>query len=288
MRRFLAMAAIFLIADGVRADAFDDYTNVHLAKLIASKNVEKVDKIAQEDLVAATEVLPGIRSAFIVVRNNDGRLTKMLVQAARQKAPKGETVDIFLIDRYVTFRDGDEKTVIAQAQNVRLFHDFRFNTDIGQVVPPAFPADLRFVAEGDKVHIETVGKAEMYLVTKHLAEAAPVKGAKVVAGAAFAPTHFNGVYKLYDDGRRSGELHLKIGDKGGISGAYYSDKDGAKYEVEGQVGPNPPSGIQFRIAFPRTAQFYTGWMFTGDARAITGFANLQGVETGFYAIRKEE
>jgi hypothetical protein len=42
------------------------------------------------------------------------------------------------------------------------------------------------------------------------------------------------------------------------------------------------------ITFPRTLQQFSGCMFTGDARAITGFSRLQERETGFYAVRMEE
>src|SRR5439155_14711115 len=129
--------------------------------------------------------------------------------------------------------------------------------------------------------VEPVGKAELYVLTKPLPEAAPKKAAKLVVGAAFEPRYFNGKYKLYDDGRRSGTLHLQVGAGGEVTGAYYSDKDGQKYEVTGKVGP-APHAIQFRVQFPRTVQEFQGWMFTGNGAAITGVSRLQDRETGFY------
>ncbi|MCS7047452.1 MAG: hypothetical protein NZO58_13930, partial [Gemmataceae bacterium] len=86
---------------------------------------------------------------------------------------------------------------------------------------------------------------------------------------------------------RSGTLHLKVADNGQVSGAFYSDKDGSKYEVEGKIG-NPNHTITFLITFPRTVQHFTGAMFTGDGKAIAGFARLQERETAFYAVRIEE
>src|SRR5207245_343278 len=125
-----------------------------------------------------------------------------------------------------TYKEGEERTVLAQGQNVRLFDGFQFNLDLGQVVPAAVGGDLRFVAAEGKVALRPVGKAEMFLLTKPLPEAAPKKSAKVAVGDKFEPRLFNGVYKLYDDGRRSGTLHLKVLQGGEVEGAYYSDKDG--------------------------------------------------------------
>jgi hypothetical protein len=273
----------------VRADSFDDYTNRHLMKVVDSKNAEKVKNLSLEDLVVNSQVLPGHRSsAFLIVRTNEGRLAKLLVQAARQKVSKDESVPILLIERFVTFLDGEDRTVIAEAKNVRLFSDFRLSLDIGQIVPTALAADLRFSAEKNKFSVEPVGKAELFLVTKHLPEAAPEKGGKVAVGAKFEPQSFNGVYKLEDDGKRGGKLHLKVGTNGTVGGFFYSDDNGAKYDVEGQVSATPINNIQFRITYPRSTQFFTGWMFMSDGRLITGFSRINEREAGFLATRLPE
>jgi hypothetical protein len=74
---------------------------------------------------------------------------------------------------------------------------------------------------------------------------------------------------------------------GDVLGHYYSDKDGQKYEVSGKAG-GPAHRIEFRVTFPRTVQFFQGFMFTGDARAIAGTSRLEDRETGFYAVRVPE
>ena len=287
MLRISTMALVLIAPALARADSFDNYTNPLLAKIAESKSAEKIDKLTTELLVDNARVLPGINGAFVVVKTNDNRWAKLLVQAARHKIDAEKSVPIALIERFVTFREGEERTILAKGENVRLFHDFRFNLDFGQVVPASLGGDLRFVAEGDKVYLEPIGKAEMYLVTKHLPEANPKKGPKVVVGEKFEPRYFNGVYKLYDDGRRSGTLQLQVLDNGDVDGWYYSDKDGQKYEVTGKVG-NPNHSIQFKVTFPRTIQLFQGFMFTGDGKAITGTSRLQERETGFYAVRLDE
>jgi hypothetical protein len=272
----------------LRADPFDDYTNRHLQKLVESKNVEKVKSASLQDLVLNVGSLPNVNSTYLVVRTNEGRFAKLLVQPARQKISKTESVPILMIERFVTFLDGEDRTVVAQGKNIRLFADFRFNLDIGQVVPASLPADLRFVSDGKNETLEPVGKAELFIVTKHLAEAAPPKGGKVAVGAAFVPQSFAGVYDLDDDGKRTGEMHLKVNETGGVTGSFYSAVGGTKYEVEGQVYPNPKSKVDLRILYPRSVQELTGWMFVSDGRAIVGVSKVNERETGFSATRKAD
>jgi hypothetical protein len=288
-RWILAVAAASILPACARADAFDNYINTILAKIPDAKSAEKIAKLTPAMMVQHSRVLPGISATFIVVKTNDNRFAKLLVLAASQKIPNQEPLPIVLVDRYVTYREGEERTIHANGQNVRLFTDFRFNLDIGQVVPMNAPADLRVVESKEGACLEPVGKAEMYLVTKHLPEANPMKPAKLVVGEKFEQRYFNGQYKLYDDGRRSGTLHLMIADAktGEVSGHYYSDKDGQKYEVSGKLSNSPQHQINFIITYPRTTQTFTGFLFTGDGRAITGTSRLQGNETGFYAVRIE-
>ena len=118
-------------------------------------------------------------------------------------------------------------------------------------------------------------------------EAKPVKTAKVVIGDTFESKYFAGTFKLHDDGKRSGTLKLTVDAEGNVDGAYYSDRDGQKYEVKGKVG-SPVNTIQFTVKFPRTEQVFQGWMFTGDGKAIVGTSRMVQHEAGFYAVRVEE
>jgi hypothetical protein len=286
MCRYLPLIVVLLVCQRAHADAFDYYTNDILAKVPKADGVQQVQELTPEMLVEHNRVLPHIKGAFLVVKTNDGRYSKLLVQAARQKVGN-KTLPILLIDRFVTYKDGEERMIVAEGKNIRLFQDFHFHVDIGQVVPASVGGDLRLVVTGDKTYVEPLGKAELYLVTKALPEAAPKKAEKVIVGASFEPKYFNGTYKLHVDGRRSGKLVLKVGEDGDINGWYYSDKDGAKYEVTGKVG-DTTHAIKFKVQLPRTPEEYQGWMFTGDGRAICGVARLQERESGFYALRLDE
>jgi hypothetical protein len=286
--RIFAVLALLILPNLVRADAFDNYINPILAKISEAKNVEKITKLTPAIMVEHSRALPGITSAFIVVKTNDDRYAKLLVMPGEQKIGPNKTAPIVIIQRFVTYREGEEREVHASGQGVHLFSDFRFNLDIGQVVPKDVGADLHVGTDKDGFFLEPIGKAEMYLVTKHLPEANPAKPKKLEIGAKFEMRYFNGAYKLYDDGRRSGKLEIKVAENGDISGFYYSDKDGKKYDVDGKISNAPQHRIDFRITFPRTIQDFTGYLFTGDGRAITGTSTLENLTTGFYALRIEE
>lgn len=283
----LAVLALLISTPLTRADSFDNYINPILAKAPEAKGVQEIKQLTPALIADHDQVLSDVSAAFLVVKTNESRWSKLLVQSARRKIDADNSVPILLIDRYVTYKEGDEQKVQAIGKNVNLFNGFRLNLDFGQVVPADFSADLRFVAEGDKMFLEPVGKAKMYLLTEPMPEAAPKKTGKLVVGESFEIRYFSGSYKLYDDGRRSGVLKLEVDDEGGVTGGLYSDKDGSKYEVVGKIGKEKHN-ITFMVKLPRTEQYFVGWMFTGDGKAITGTSELQSRKTGFYAVRIEE
>jgi hypothetical protein len=287
MRRFLTATLLFVgLPWAARADVFDNYTNEVLVKVPGAAGAKKVTALTPAELAEYRGAVPGVEGAFVVVKTNEGRFSKAILQPAQQKVKDGVKLRILLIERYVTYREGAEKTVDVAGGNVRLFEGFHFSLDLGQVVPSSVGGDLRFVTEGGKARVEPVGKAELYVLTKPLPEAAPKKAEKLVVGAKFEPRYFNGTYKLFDDGRRTATLRLKVEANNEVTGWYYSGKDGQKYEVSGKIG-SVPHAIQFKVTFPRSVQTFYGMLFTGDGRVLTGTSILQGRETGFYATRED-
>lgn len=289
MQRIAAIILVGLVSvvPGRTAEVFDYYVNPVLARAIEAKETKEVKQLTPALILANDRVLPHTTAAFLVVKTNSGRQAKLLVQVARQKIDAERSVPILLIDRYVTYKEGEERTVQAEGKGLHLFPGFRFSLDLGQVVPEELGGDLRFVVKDGKAYTEPVGKARLYLITRALPDAMPKKGAKFVAGETFEPRWFNGTYHLVSDGRRSGKLTLTVAEDGSVSGSYYSDKDGAKYPVRGEIG-SPKHTIQFTVKFPRSEEIFQGWLFTGDGQAIAGKSRLQEREAGFYAKRIEE
>jgi hypothetical protein len=287
LRFALTCLVALSLAAPARADVFDYYTNPALTRLAGAEGTQEVKKLSQRLLGEHDRMLTNVPGAFLLVKTNQARNAKLLVRVARQRIDGERFVPMLLIERYVTYKEGEERTIQASGKNLCLYPGFRLSLDLGQVVPESLGGDLRFVVEGDKVYTQPLGKAKLYLVTKELPDVVPKKGPKLVVGDTFEPRYFNGTYKLYDDGRRSGTLTLKVDDDGSVSGAYYSDKDGQKYEVHGRVG-TPQHAIQFTVKFPRAEQSFQGWLFTGDGQVLTGSSRLAERESGFYARRVEE
>jgi hypothetical protein len=270
-----------------RSDAFDWYVNPVLARAITAEGVVEKARLSPDEIGDHDRVLPALPYAFLIVKTNQGRNAKLLVQAGRQKIEGDRFLPILMVERYATYKEGEEETILTRGQNLSLYPAFRLSLDLGQVVPEELGGDLRFVVDGDKVNLEPVGKARLYLVTKALPDAEPKKGPKVVVKEPFEPRFFNGTYRLYDDGRRSGRLVLKVDEENIVTGAYYSDKDGQKYELRGRVG-NPAHSIQFTVVLPRTEQIFQGWLFTADGKVLTGSSRMLNREAGFYAVRVED
>ncbi len=283
----LVVLACLVAVRSARADVFDHYVNPVLAKALANEHVKQLKELAADEIGDNDHVLPNIPAAFLIVRTNENRLAKLLVQSARQKVPGTDrAIPMLLIERYVTYKEGEEQTVLASGKNVALFPGFRLSLDLGQVVPDDLGGDVQFVVDGDKIVARPVGKAKLYLVSKAIPGVEPKKGPKLVVGDAFEARYFTGTYKLYDDGRRSGKLVLKVEADNTVIGSYYSDRDGAKYDVYGQVG-KPLHSLQFTVKFPRTEQVFQGMLFTGDGRVLAGTSRMQEREAGFYAVREE-
>src|SRR5262249_26882531 len=135
-----------------------------------------------------------------------------------QKIGMDKTMPILYVERFVTYKEGEERTVVASGQKLSLFPGFRLSLDLGQIVPEQLGGDVRFVADGGKVFAEPVGKAKLYLLTEPVKEALPKREGKFVPGEKFEPRYFNGTFKLFDDGRRSGTLKLKVDAEGGRRG----------------------------------------------------------------------
>ncbi len=282
----LSSACLMAIAP-CRGDVFDRHTNPVLQKALETGDVQEVKSLSSESAFQHDRALPGVVGTFLIVRTNEGRNAKLLVQWARQKTGPDKSIPMVLIDRYTCYREGEERTLNSTGQNLSLFPGFQLSLDIGQLVPAELAADLA-CRLGDKgAVLEPVGKAKLYLVSKSLLpKPNPGKALPKPGEGPFDPKYFTGTYKLNDDGKRGGTLELLVKEGGEITGAYFSDGTGQKYEVSGKVG-SPKNSVQFTIRFPRADQVFHGWLFTGDARGLTGYSTMQERETGFYAVRVE-
>jgi hypothetical protein len=289
MRRFALLAALAVTPAG-RAEQFDYYMNPVLSKAVSDGTLKSVNELTGDQIAEYAGALPDSSSAFLVVATNDKRLAKLLVQPARQKFGADRQAPLLLIDKYVTFKGTTDRAVQASGQNLHLYPGLRLSLDIGQVVPEPLGGDLTVIAgekNPDALVVKPVKDARLYVVTKPIPGVVPKKAPKLVVGEAFETRFVAGRYKLHDDGRRTGTLKLEVADNGEITGTFTSDKDGREYEVQGKAG-TPKHAVTFTIKFPATTQAFTGYVFTGDAKAIAGTTKLLEREAGFYAERIED
>ena len=280
---------MFLLVLPAQADHFEHYVNPVLEKAVKDgKNVKELKEINSTQLADYGDVLADTANVFLIVRTNDDRWSKLLVQPARQRFGKDKQAPMLLIEKYVTFKEATERTVKAKGENVHVYPGMRLNLDIGQMVPEKLGGDLLVQEEGKEgFKLTPVGNAKIYVLTKPIPDLVPKKAEKLTVGATFEIRYFNGKYKLYDDGRRTGTLNLEVAESGEVTGSFYSDRDGAKYDVTGKVG-SPRHAIEFTVKFPQVAQNFNGFLFTGNGKAICGTSKMQDREAGFYAERVEE
>src|SRR5262245_38605907 len=109
---------VTLSSAAARADAFDHYTNPVLARLIGAEGTQEVKELSQRLLSQQDRVLTNVPGAFLVVKTNSGRNAKLLVHVARQRIDEDRFVPMLLVERYVTFREGEERTVQAGSKNL--------------------------------------------------------------------------------------------------------------------------------------------------------------------------
>jgi len=283
------MLALLFLAAPASAGQFDHYTNKVLRDAIDDKKFREIPELSSDMITEFDGVLPDATAAFVAVRTNEGRYAKLLVRRARVKI-KDDQLPLLQLVQFTTYREGTERAVQATGQAVHLYPGFRFHLDHGQVVPKEIGGDLEVVPAADNplsLTLKPVGKAQMYLVTEPLPGVVPKKAEKLVVGENFETRYFAGKYKLYDDGRRSGELTLAVDDKGEITGSLLSDQSGEKYELFGKAG-QPRHALRFTVKLPRTEQVFEGHLFTGNAKVLAGVSKMQGREVAFYAERIED
>lgn len=288
MHHYIGSITLLFILNGIiQADTFDRYTNSVLSKAVESSQVVAVEKLLPSQVVKHNTLFQETGSALLIVKTNQGHYAKVLVQFARQRNQQ-ETVPMALLERATSYKLGQERAIQAFSATVHLYDGFQYSFDLGQVVPTAIGGDVRYRHTVEGIYLEAVGKARMFLVTKHPQGVEEQKTTrKSAAGTAFESASLAGRYKLYDDGRRMAELVLSIAEDGTVTGSYTSEQSGRGYEISGKVHPTVKHQLNFTVKFPNTTQEFIGFAFTKQADVICGTTRMQGQEFGFYALREK-
>jgi hypothetical protein len=238
---------------------------------------------------ALPNVLRDSRSALLIATTDQGNLAGLLVAAALRRAPGSAAapVPVLVVERFETFDAGNLASRLARGKDLVLFDGFQVDLDSGLVVPEEQGGDLQFRAGGeDGPRLVALGKARLYTLARSpLPDAGTAAAAQPALGRVVRPGDFAGRYRLFANGQWSGTLDLKVDDAGGVSGRFRSDSSGAAYPLSGQVAPNVPHKVSFRIKFPRTQQDYEGFLWTEGKGAMAGTLTMLDRAYGFFAVR---
>ena len=279
-----AVVAIICVAQSVRAiDVFDRHDAAILKQVVEAGAA--VTEVTQAQVAKLKPLARDIDSTCLIVETNGGNLAKVLVSWGFRKQRQAEKpTPVLMLDRYVTYEQGRGDTSLANGTNVMIFPGFKFDFDLGQIVPEGFDADIEFTDKGalrclDTVKIHTVNGSQLPATEA----AAPVKKTAEL----ISPEDFSGVWKVDGDGRWIGEWDLSVNEQGEASGKFLSAETKSSYPIVGQIGGQPHQ-IKLQIQFNNAIQVVEAYLWTKDKSKLAGSFSLAGKKFGISATRQME
>ncbi|MBX6312858.1 MAG: biopolymer transporter ExbD [Isosphaeraceae bacterium] len=290
MIRLRTLALVLSLAATALADDFDRLEGPILAGIPASGDAQAHEQLTLAELGNLPSILPGLREPLLIAMTDQGNIARLIAIPAFRKPQggQGEPIPILVLERFATFEGGPATTRLARGRDLILFDGFFFDLDSGQVVPEGQGGDLRFLAQGEQgPRLVAVGKAKLYTLSKSpFPSPAAAPRARPSTRGQVRPEDFAGRYHLFADGRWSGVLDLKVGERGVVTGRFRSDQTGASYPVTGHVAEGAPHQIRFAAQFPRSKLEFVGYLWTEGQGAMAGSATLLDHELGFFALRE--
>ncbi len=272
---------------GAAGDEFERIEGETLAKVSKSSDATSHQSLNIGELDALPAVVADSRSAFLVVKTDQGNFARLLVAPAFRKPakPQDKPIPVFVLERFDTFESGNLSTRLAHGKDVLLFEGFHFDLDSGQVVPAGQGGDLK--CETAKAGFRVVPPEGSQLFTlKKLPAPSEERTARPSPGRGVVPGDYAGRYRLFANGQWSGTLDVIVDAEGIISGKFRSDLNGTSYQVDGAVLRESPQKVQFTIRFPRTRQDFEGWLWTAGKGAMAGTLKMLDHTYGFFALRE--
>lgn len=286
----VSVCLVVVLSLGVAAfgDDFDRIEGEVLAGVPKSQDASARSTLTMGELDALPSVLRDSRSAFLVVKTDEGNLTRLLVAPAFRKPPgsRGTPIPVFVLERFDTFESGNLQVRLARGKDLLMFDGFQVDLDSGQVVPEGQGGDLQFLSGGKEgPRLVVVGKSSMFTLAKP-PTTATTEARRPTIGRTVVPDDFNGRYRLYANGQWSGTLDLKVAPGGVVSGRFRSDLNGTSYPVDGQVAADIPQKVVFTVKFPRARQDFEGLIWTEGKGAMAGTLTMLDRVYGFFAVRE--
>ena len=243
------------------------------------------DSLSFAELGNLPNVLRDSRSALLVVKTDQGNLARLLVAPAYKKPPDGgKPLPVLLVEKLDTFEAGAATKRLARARDLILYDGFLLDLDSGGVVPEGMGGDLRF-SGAESPMLEAVAPRKILTFADPLLPPDDGPG-RPSHGRLVRPGDFAGRYRIFTNGQGSGNLDLKVGADGELTGRFASEQTGGSYKVAGRVGEGGANRVRFTVALPRVGEDFEGLLFSGGKGAIVGSYTLIERTFGFLAIRE--
>lgn len=273
-----------------RGDEFGRLEGPPIFDLIERPGTRAHSSLTVPQLEGLPPALRDERTAFVIVRTDQGNLAKLLVSPGLRKlkptAKDSPFAPVLIVERFETIDASDRRSSKSRGKELTLFDGFRFDLDAGQVVPDGLGGDIVFLANAPEgPRLATLAESRLYTLEKP--PNLPDLGAgKPSVGRAILPGDFSGRYVLMANGQWSGTLVLEVDAAGAVSGRFRSDRNGTVSNVTGKVAGDLPQKIEFTIQFPRSRQAYEGFLWTEGKNAISGSVVMLERQYGFIAVRE--
>jgi hypothetical protein len=286
----LASAAWVFLANPALGDDFNRIAGPFLVELMARADAHSHVNLTTAQLEALPEVLPRARSAFLIIKTDEGNLAKLLVSTGLRKqssnAKSAPIVPVLVLERFETLEANKYSSFKARGKEVVLFGGFSYDLDSGQVVPDGMGGDIVLKSTGENgPQLNGLGETRIYTFDRSVAPP-PVARGRPSAGKAVEPNDFTGSYSLIANGQWSGNLEIHVKEGGEVSGRFRSDLNGAVYPVSGKVAADKPQRISFTIQFPRAQQEYDGVLWNEGKNVFAGTLTMLERPYSFVAVRE--
>lgn len=279
LRASILSLTLAISAPASAADVFERHSADLLHSAIAE--LKPVSQVTLQDASTLKTLSRRIHAPAVIIKTNDGNLAKAIIGWGFRKGAKNP-IPVILLERFVTYRDDLSGVTTAVGQDRILFAGFRFNFDLGDVVPEGQGGDVELTADGT---LRAIDNAKIFLLTKsRLPAEAQADGHDPNDHDGVLPRDFSGTWNVHVDGRWDGTWQLKVDEKRVAKGTFTSDETRSEYVMAGKVSITP-NRLKLDIELANATMEADAWLWTKDKSAMAGTVKLAGRTFGFYALR---
>jgi biopolymer transport protein ExbD len=285
----LMVVNLVIFTDPARGDEFSQIAGPFVRELVRRDDVRNHVSLTIGELESLPDVLPRVRSEFLIVKTDEGNLAKLLLSPGLRKRKPGDRpsplVPVLVVERFETLDSTNDLSFKARGKEIVLFGGFLFDLDSGQVVPEGMGGDIVFLAEGGNgSRLAALGESRICTFDRPVLPPTAAAG-RPSGGRVVHADDFTGSYHLNANGQWSGALEIGVKEGGEVTGRFRSDLNGSVYPVSGKIAADKPQRIGFTIQFPRAEQVYQGLLWTEGKNVFAGTLTMLERPYSFVAVR---